>query len=465
MASRKKPQRPSNDPLAAEGGGKAEDGARNASASEETGTDQAASEQIAADEAGLDPTMIAPDDASEKSGRPEAGSDDAMVASGDHSAKLRPAETFSHSPYDHAPSGVEPTASAMSPPEESEPPDLTTPAIGAPDDGGASSQPVSRDVVVERRGGFVPLVLGGIVAAGIGFGAAYALNGEIPGFNASNDNAERFEAQDQAIADLKASIPAAADLTPLESSVEANAQGIAELNSQFETRLTEMNTRLDEMTARMVELEKAPVRETVSQSAIEAYETELDRLRVAMQTQREEVEGMVNKAQQLKAEASEQTADTQARAALVTILSALDSGASYAGPLEELEASGQTVPEALQENVEGVATLADLRKDFPTAARQAIAVTRGSGNSSVGDFFKTQLGIRSLAPKEGNDPDAILSRAEAALADGDLSGTLTEIEALPPSAKAELSDWVSDARTRLTTVEAANGLMAELNTN
>ena len=215
----------------------------------------------------------------------------------------------------------------------------------------------------------------------------------------------------------------------------------------------------------MTELEKAPLENGVSDAAIQAYEEELARLQDAMAAQRAEVESMVTRAQEMNAQADAQTARTEARAALTEIMAAFDSGDSYGDALEALKASGQQVPAPIEENVDGIPTLAALRADFPPAARQALAVTRGTGNESVGDFFKTQLGIRSLEPKDGGDPDAVLSRAEAAVAENNLATALDEIAALPEEAQAELSDWTAAAQTRLTTVEAARGLMSDLNSN
>ena len=78
-------------------------------------------------------------------------------------------------------------------------------------------------------------------------------------------------------------------------------------------------------------------------------------------------------------------------------------------------------------------------------------------------FIRTQLDARSLEPREGDDPDAILSRAEAATQQGRLTDALAEIEALPDVARAELSDWAAQATRRLEAVAAAQQLSEELN--
>ncbi|WP_169052642.1 COG4223 family protein [Pseudooceanicola onchidii] len=337
--------------------------------------------------------------------------------------------------------------------EETAPEQQTTHDDSRGTDGPAAPPPPSV-VEVRRSGGFVPMVLGGIVAGAIGYGIAYYQAG-------GQDYGTRIDAQDQAIADLRDTQPAPVDLSALEGSAESNTAALSDLSG----RVDALTTRLDEMDGQMAELARAPLDNAVSQEAVEAYEEELARLQDAMRAQRAEVEQMVANAQTMQADADAQTARTEARAALTAIMAAFDSGEGYSDPLESLRATGQQVPEALEANADGIPTLAELRAEFPAAARAALARTRGAGNESVGDFFRTQLGIRSLEPKAGDDPDAVLSRAEAAVADGDLSTALTEIGTLPPEAQSELSAWAADAETRLTTVEAARALMAELNSN
>jgi hypothetical protein len=51
-------------------------------------------------------------------------------------------------------------------------------------------------------------------------------------------------------------------------------------------------------------------------------------------------------------------------------------------------------------------------------------------------------------PREGDDPDAILSRVQAAVSSGDLETALAEISALPEGAQAEMADWIADAEAR-----------------
>ena len=130
---------------------------------------------------------------------------------------------------------------------------------------------------------------------------------------------------------------------------------------------------------------------------------------------------------------------------------ALDSGSAYADAVADLEAAGIAVPAGLAAAAaSGVPTRAQLAAGFGPAARAALAVAHrdveGLGMADrVAAFFKAQLGIRSLAPREGDDPDAILSRAEAALGANDLAAALAELAALPPGPAAEMAAWAAAA--------------------
>ena len=153
---------------------------------------------------------------------------------------------------------------------------------------------------------------------------------------------------------------------------------------------------------------------------------------------------------------------------MTRLLGALNSGAPYASILADLASAGVAIPEALNASAgEGVATLASLADAFPASARAALSLARdeqGSGGG-IGGFLQRQLGARSVAPREGSDPDAILSRAEAAVAGGDLSEALKEIATLPEAAGAAMQGWVDRATIRLAALQAADQLAQSLNTN
>ncbi|MGI3169815.1 hypothetical protein ACRARG_11710 [Pseudooceanicola sp. C21-150M6] len=307
----------------------------------------------------------------------------------------------------------------------------------------------------------VMLILGGVLAAVVGFVAAF-LSGMVTVSGPDMAVISRLDRHQSLIDDLAGRIEtdAGPDLAPLEQSLADNTATLDDLT----TRMAALETRISDLDATVAAL-PADTGAGDGGALAENYRAEIETLRQAMQAQRSDIEAMVEEAGQIKAAAAAETAKTEARAALVQISAALENGESFAEPLADLRNAGSQIPPALAENVDGVPTLAALRDMFPGAARQALAVSRGTGNSSVGDFFRTQLGVRSLEPREGSDPDAILSRAEAALSGGDIATSLSEVDTLPEAARSEFSSWIAAARTRLETVDAANGLMAELNSN
>ncbi len=322
--------------------------------------------------------------------------------------------------------------------------------------------------------GMLPLLLGGILAGLIGFGAAYyATSAGLMSDTADletlrRDTEERLSEQSDRIAALSDQIgaaPEAPDMTGLEAAVDDLTARIGDLAG----RVGDHDARLEDLSTKVSQLESRPIVEAASDAAVEAYEAELKKLQDAMATQRAEIEAMTEEARALENKAEETARATMRRAALSRIQTALDSGGSFTAPLAELEETGVEVPEILSQTAQtGVATLSELQAQFPDAARQALAAAREAA-ADAGEtggwqsFLESQLGVRSLEPREGNDPDAILSRAEAATRDGRLRDALAEIEALPEVARDELSDWSQRAAHRLEAVAAAQKLSEELN--
>lgn len=391
-----------------------------------------------------------------ESATPVDASDHVLTAPEHDPRDVAPAEGTTLLPPEHDPAEVEDTL--LDPDEES--------PMAAGDDllpeeepaaATASSSGTAPEQAPEpaRRNTFLPALLGGVVAAGLGFGAAMIAFPPVDSTALQEAQAE----QQQQLQALAAELEAGPDLSGLEDGL-SGVQG--DLGS-LQASLGDLGDRLDSLTARVDELEKQPLAESVSDAAIAAYEEELAALQQAMQDQRAEIAQMVEDSQSLRADAAATARDTQVRAAMVRLDGALSDGTPYEAPLKTLSELGLEIPAALEANAAaGVPTLARLRNDFPEAARAALAATRdGSLGGSFGDFLKNQLGARSLTPQEGDDPDAILSRAEAGLNDGALSQVLVELDGLPEAALAAMDDWMTLARTRAETLDAAETLSAQ----
>jgi hypothetical protein len=318
------------------------------------------------------------------------------------------------------------------------------------------------------------MLLGGIAAGAIGIGAAQYLPDDFLPFGTASEDPKidelqaALDAQATQIADLNEDVAAAAQAPDL-SGIETAQESIASSVSQISAQMDEIETRLSELDTRLTDVEQRPITEGASDAAVAAYERELRALQDAMAAQRAEIEDMTAEARKLEENAEATAQETMRRAALTRIQTALESGTGFAPALADLESTGAQVPEALKAVAEdGVPSLTALQESFPDAARKALATSRSvvsdEGESGgFSDFLFAQLGARSLEPKEGNSPDAILSRAEAALREGRLTDALAEIEGLPEQGRAELSDWSGEAARRLDAISAAQALAENLN--
>jgi len=248
-------------------------------------------------------------------------------------------------------------------------------------------------------------------------------------------------------------------------------------------QIKSLAARVGDLDARVLKIEKRPIADAggAVAAAVAAYEDELQTLRSKLDQQRARIEKLaadvtarLSSAQEQASalqESTVQTAnETKAREALSRIRAALEDGGGFASALEDFNKAGNVkTREVLGKAAkEGVPTLAQLQASFPDAARAALAVslrvTAGEGTmNKLGAFLKSQLGARSLKPHDGNDPDAVLSRAEAALKKGDLDVTLALIKALPDEGEAAMADWVHVAQTRSRALAAVAGLTRQLN--
>ncbi|MBV1896044.1 MAG: hypothetical protein KUG70_06270, partial [Rhodobacteraceae bacterium] len=221
--------------------------------------------------------------------------------------------------------------------------------------------------------------------------------------------------------------------------------------------------------------EKRPITEGVSQSAIDAYENELKKLQASMVAQRTKVESMIEAAKAVEADANKTRADAAEvlqvaanKALLAELREDLQSGSPYATVLSELTVNGVKIPDDLAASAAtGVTTLAALQDNFPEAARTALAAARDANKDTetgIAAYLRRQLGARSVSPRDGDSADAILSRAEAALTNGQVSDALDELAKMPDDVTATMTDWIEPAKSRLAAISASDAIGRELNT-
>lgn len=102
---------------------------------------------------------------------------------------------------------------------------------------------------------------------------------------------------------------------------------------------------------------------------------------------------------------------------------------------------------------DGLPPLSYLEYTFPEAARQALAASRREeATGPLGKFWANLTGlfsVRRVTPQSGDNPSAIISRAEASLEEGDLEASLRELDALEGEAREAMDGWIEEARARV----------------
>ena len=316
--------------------------------------------------------------------------------------------------------------------------------------------PVTPVAEPEKRGSvFWPMLFGGIIAGGIGFAVAeYDLleqAGLRPAETSQSNLTDTIAAQEARIKALEETDPAPAP------SDDAALQEVQALVAELATRVDDLGNR--------------PATEAPAPVDTSAFEKELAALQSSVETQRDEIQRLLDNALSVEEATAQAAQAATLQSALGRIVSAVTTGQPFEAEIADLQANGiQDVPPALADTAAtGVVTAANLQDRFPDAARASLAAARAASpdvdGGGIGGFFKQQLGARSVAPRDGDDPDAILSRAEAAMRDGRLADALAEVKALPPEAQEPLSEWLSDAQARHDAQDAVQTLTQRLTAN
>lgn len=334
------------------------------------------------------------------------------------------------------------------------------------------SPSVQNGVGVKAALGFIS---GGIIAAIIGFAAARYVVPEgwpFPGVPPAEDPlATAVDEQAREIAALRATVEKLQNDKSLQTQIVTLRDEMNADVAQLDQKIAAIAPRLDDLDRRLVDVEKlAPEGSAAAKMAAEAYARELASLREMFQGELAKIEAAQTDVNALEADAVKAAHSAEIQASLAKVQAALETGEPFGDALAALsEKASITPPPALAAVAdEGVPSLAELQDAFPQAAREALnasirAAVAAGEMSRLTAFIRTQLGSRSLEPKPGNDPDAILSRAEAALNHGDLAGALTELDALPDAAKPAIAQWRKQAETRLAALKASAALAEELN--
>ncbi len=376
-----------------------------------------------------------------------------------------------------------------------------TPEAGAP----------PRKEVVVRQEGLKGGLIGGAIAVAVGFAVAQVtMDGTsketVAALSAS------VTAQSEQLNELAAQVaemPAGGSSGPtpdrqqlanverLAAELQAGLAALEEARAGISATRDDLNARMEafaaDVTARLAEVEIPMVdlgaADAAISGAVQAYKDEVAALRDETRARFEALSADVQsqlgagsaaivealeanqrlEEERAAREAAAQAAEAAAQraVALSQLQIALENGAPFADALAQLPDVPAPLPDLAES---GVPTQADLEEAFPPLAREALSNALRSADTSgaesrIGAFLRTQLGMRSLVPKEGDDPDAVLSRIEAAVSAGDLTAAVETAGTLPDSAKAVLADWVALVEKRNSALAAAAALADSLNTN
>lgn len=312
-----------------------------------------------------------------------------------------------------------------------------------------SSNVRAAEAPVRTQNKFIPLFFGGAVAA-------------VLGFVASEANFLGFRSQDNS---LRAAV----------STLEDQVDGLKAPDlSEVEKTLSMLGDQIAVLGERVDELDARPATVTIQKedgTPVEDVRAELSAMQAALEAQRTEIESLLGNAKSVEEATAAAARVAAGQRALAQVTSSISNGGGYADAIAAMQAAGITdLPAALTDPAEkGVVTLINLQSRFPDIARTALtdvrAVTTDGDGGGLSGFLRRQLGARSVAPREGNDPDAVLSRAEAALRDGRLMDALAETDVLPDGAKDAMQSWLADARVRADAQVAVDALSNRLTAN
>jgi hypothetical protein len=298
-----------------------------------------------------------------------------------------------------------------------------------------------------------PFILGGVVAATFGFAAARS--NVVDNFLPPSWRLDAGEVALQGqISDAQLQI---------DTLNERLTSFSAELNDAPQTDANDiinLSVKFDGLVARLDAIESRPV-------SMQSENVDFTQLREVAEKQQTEIDALLADARLVEQTSQEAASKTLARAAALRIVAAVESGAPFATALADLEATGASdIPEALKSAArDGVVTLAALQGEIPSAARAALAESLQDAEAGFSGFLKRQLGARSIAPREGDDADAVLSRIEGAVRQGRLMDALAEAETLPTEAKSAMSDWLEKTTTRVAVTTASEALIQFLAAN
>lgn len=371
------------------------------------------------------------------------------------------------------PAGGTAAAESMKPTSAATKPDKPAPGPGA-----TASKPASEPI--PASGGSGGIWLAGLVGGALGLGAAYGLAwyGLWPTPEQAAPPADPRLAQfATAIPELETVTGTVQDeLSTLTGRVSALESDLADLPDQpagaIDTSnlastedLAALAARLDELAARTSGSAAAP-------ESLAAIEAELSALRASAAETTAQLAQARDELAALTQSTQDDAGSGLAAARLPLIFSSLESAFDAGRPYEtELAALRQAQPDYLvPEAIAGPAATGLPQPDAVAARLDAVlpdmlagrpAGSEASWQDAGLDWFRGLVAMRPTGAVEGDSPDAIIARLEAAVAARNFSAAQVEIEALPASMRAAAGALVDD----IARLAAADEFLKQLREN
>ena len=352
--------------------------------------------------------------------------------------------------------------------------------IKAPSSG--SGQPVPQQAQRSQIFGLFGFMFAGLLVALASFGGAQYSSGNWPFERIATDFEARLATQSDEISALNTLIASYDDTTALQD-LQAQIDGmrtivtdLAALQVEIEQLFGVQNETIDRVAALEEKLTSqsginpaANAEITRYATALKLVQTQISEQNNAIAEQRAGIAELSAAVELTQQETKSATHQSLTDGTISQVIGALESGAPFAFAIAGLQDFDNLLTPALVAAAPyGVPTADALARAFPEQSRTALIAARttstsqASGSNRVGDFLRSQLGMRSITPRAGNDPDAVLSRAEAAIQAGQVSNALSALTALPDSARTSMAGWIEQAELRQAAQLAVAALSQQL---
>jgi len=384
-------------------------------------------------------------------------------------------------------------AGAEAPPEDARQPHVATEPDGRPG-------PARWPAVVAGAG--AGAVLGAAAGAALWFLMPQLAPGVVVPDAASQERVARLEQQ---LADAQARLgETERQLQAARQGVEAleQAGSAEELRSTIEQMRSEMGALEERMAATAERLETTDIgqladRVDALRQTVEALQTGLERAQARIEENAgppEAIAGLQSSVQSLQEQlaALEQRVARSVNAtatqdrerdrnagllvALTQLRTRVEAGAPYHAQLSALRSVlGPEPPAPWPAHLgplaahagSGITNLADLRRRFPDMASAVLEASNLPADPDWLDHALAELQgvvtVRRVGPDvEGQDPGAVIARAEAALAEGDVAAAVDNVAALEGAAAEAAVPWLRDARTLRDALAALDALQTHL---